>query len=38
MNCNICKIEMIENTCEGDKYHTCPKCGDVKLSSQYDKK
>ena len=29
---------MIENTCEGDKYYTCPKCGDVKLSSQYDKK
>jgi hypothetical protein len=38
MNCNFCEIEMIENTCEGDKYYSCPKCGDVKISITQDKK
>jgi len=38
MDCNLCKIEMVENTCEGDKYYTCHKCGNVKLSTPQDKR
>jgi DNA-directed RNA polymerase subunit RPC12/RpoP len=37
MYCSKCKYEMTEQTSQGDKYYTCPHCGEVKYPVSKDK-